>query len=216
MTQLNRLNEFDGLIPKLRSVSDAVLDPQRYSTTAIALHWLSALAVLGLLMVGWYMADLPLSPLRLKLFNWHKWAGVSVLGLTLLRLLWRWTHRPPALPAELLGQTPTWQLRLAGATHAALYGLLLLVPLIGWARSSAAGFSIVLFGVLPLPDLLPKDTALAELVKPWHAVSAYSLCALIALHVAAALKHQFVDKDGLMRRMWPASPARRVEQAHLP
>lgn len=197
-------------------MSEALLKSQRYTMTAILLHWLSALAVLGLLMLGWYMADLPLSPQRLKLFNWHKWAGVSVLGLTLMRLLWRWTHRPPALPAELVGQTPAWQLRLAGATHMALYGLLLVVPLIGWAYSSAAGFSVVLFGVLPLPDLLPKDKALAELVKPWHAVGAFSLCALIALHLAAALKHQFVDKDGLMRRMWPAGTARRVEEAPLP
>ncbi|MBK9571916.1 MAG: cytochrome b [Rhodoferax sp.] len=194
---------------------EAAREPQRYTTTAILLHWLSALAVLGLLMLGWYMADLPLSPQRLKLFNWHKWAGVSVLGLTLMRLLWRWTHRPPALPAELVGQTQAWQLRLARATHVTMYGLLLLVPLIGWAYSSASGFSVVLFGVLPLPDLLPKDQALAQWVKPWHAVGAYSLCALIALHLAAALKHQFVGKDGLMRRMWPADPARRVAQEPL-
>ena len=197
-------------------MSEAVLNPPRYSMTVIALHWLSALAVLGLLMSGWYMADLPLSPQRLKLFNWHKWAGVSVLVLTLLRLPLRLTHRLPAPPVELLRQTPAWQLRLAGATHLALYGLLLVVPLIGWAHSSATGFSVVLFGVLPLPDLLPRDKALAELVKPWHAVGAYSLCALVVLHLAAALKHQFVDKDGLMRRMWPARPVRRVEEAPFP
>ena len=192
-------------------MSDALNPPQRYTATAMLLHWLSALLVLGLLVLGWYMADLPVSPQRLKLYNWHKWAGVSVLALTLLRLLWRWTHRPPALPAELVGRTPAWQLHLAAATHLALYGLLLVVPLIGWAYSSAAGFSVVWFGVLPLPDLLPKDKALAELVKPWHAVGAFSLCALVVLHLAAALKHQFVDKDGLMRRMWPAgadAPAR--------
>lgn len=192
-------------------MSDASPEPRRYTATAMLLHWLSALLVAGLLALGWYMADLPLTPQRLKLYNWHKWAGVSVLALTLLRLLWRWTHRPPALPAELVARTPAWQQRLAALTHVALYGLLLVVPLIGWAYSSAAGFSVVWFGVLPLPDLLPKDKALAELVKPWHAVAAFSLGALVVLHLAAALKHQFVDKDGLMRRMWPAGAARGAE-----
>ena len=196
-------------------MSDALPEPRRYTTTAMLLHWLSALLVAGLLALGWYMADLPLSPQRLKLYNWHKWAGVSVLALTLARLLWRWTHRPPALPAALVGRTPAWQQRLAALTHVALYGLLLVVPLIGWAYSSATGFPVVWFGVLPLPDLLPKDKVLAELVKPWHAVAAFSLGALVVLHLAAALKHQFVDRDGLMRRMWPARPARRVEHAHL-
>ena len=192
-------------------MSDASPEPRRYTATAMLLHWLSALLVAGLLALGWYMADLPLTPQRLKLYNWHKWAGVSVLALTLLRLLWRWTPRPPALPAELVARTPAWQQRLAALTHVALYGLLLVVPLIGWAYSSAAGFSVVWFGVLPLPDLLPKDKALAELVKPWHAVAAFSLGALVVLHLAAALKHQFVDKDGLMRRMWPAGAARGAE-----
>ena len=192
-------------------MSDASPEPRRYTATAMLLHWLSALLVAGLLALGWYMADLPLTPQRLKLYNWHKWAGVSVLALTLLRLLWRWTHRPPALPAELVVRTPAWQQRLAALTHVALYGLLLVVPLIGWAYSSAAGFSVVWFGVLPLPDLLPKDKALAELVKPWHAVAAFSLGALVVLHLAAALKHPFVDKDGLMRRMWPAGAARGAE-----
>lgn len=192
-------------------MSDASPEPRRYTATAMLLHWLSALLVAGLLALGWYMADLPLTPQRLKLYNWHKWAGVSVLALTLLRLQWRWTHRPPALPAELVVRTPAWQQRLAALTHVALYGLLLVVPLIGWAYSSAAGFSVVWFGVLPLPDLLPKDKALAELVKPWHAVAAFSLGALVVLHLAAALKHQFVDKDGLMRRMWPAGAARGAE-----
>jgi cytochrome b561 len=115
------------------------------------------------------------------------------------------------LPAALVARTPAWQQRLAALTHVALYGLLLLVPLIGWAYSSAAGFPVVWFGVLPLPDLLPKDKVLAELVKPWHAVAAFSLGALVVLHLAAALKHQFVDRDGLMRRMWPASAARGAE-----
>lgn len=183
----------------------------RYTMTAITLHWLSALVIAGMLGLGWFMTDLPLSPLRLKLYNWHKWAGVLVLGLSLVRLSWRWTHRPPELPRQIVDQSPAWQLRLADATHLALYGLLLAVPLIGWAYSSAAGFPVVLFGVLPLPDLLPKDKAWAELIKPLHGVGAYSLCALAVLHLGAALKHQFIDRDGLLQRMWPARTMARAE-----
>lgn len=72
----------------------------RYTMTAITLHWLSAFVIVGMLGLGWFMTDLPLSPLRLKLYNWHKWAGVLVLGLSLVRLSWRRTHRPPELPRQ--------------------------------------------------------------------------------------------------------------------
>jgi cytochrome b561 len=86
----------------------------------------------------------------------------------------------------------------------ALYALFFIVPLVGWAYSSAAGFPIVLFGVLPLPDFVAADKALAALIKPWHEISALAMAGLVLLHVAAALKHQFIDKDGLMDRMRPA------------
>lgn len=175
----------------------------RYHGLAIALHWVLALALALMFGVGLYMADLPFSPLRLKLYNWHKWAGVVILALSLLRLLWRFTHRPPALPPKVEAAMPSWQAQAYHATHGLLYALFFLVPLIGWAYSSAAGFSIVLFGVLPLPDFVQPDKALAELIKPWHEVSAFALAALAALHVAAALKHHWVDRDGLLQRMLP-------------
>ncbi|MDP2366975.1 cytochrome b [Rhodoferax sp.] len=197
-------------------MSVALSKSHRYTITAIALHWLTALAIVGMLGLGWYMSDLPLSPERLKLYNWHKWAGVSLLGVSLVRLSWRWTHRPPVLPRQVVEQSPAWQLRLAAATHMALYGLLLAVPLIGWAYSSAAGFPVVVFGMLPLPDLLPKDTAWADLIKPLHALGAYTLCVLAVLHTAAAVKHQFVDQDGLMQRMWPARSAAGAAAETLP
>ena len=98
---------------------------------------------------------------------------------------------------------PGWQQSAAHATHGALYLLFFAVPLVGWAYSSAAGFPIVWFGVLPLPDFVPVDNALAEAIKPWHGWLAKALAALVLLHVAAALKHQFVDRDGLIGRMWP-------------
>lgn len=172
-------------------------DP-RYTAPAIALHWLLALAILGSLAVGTYMTGLSMSPTRLKLYNWHKWAGVLILAFSAARLLWRLWHRPPpAAPG------PAWQQRLAGATHAALYGLFFAVPLAGWAYSSAAGFPVVLFGLWPLPDFVAPDRALAEALKPLHKLLAWALAALVALHVAAALKHQFVDRDHLLRRMMP-------------
>ena len=174
-------------------------EESRYTTTAIALHWVLALALLVSFSVGLYMADLPFSPTRLKLFNWHKWAGVTILALSIARLLWRRAHRPPAdLPA------PAWQLRAAHLTHGALYLLFFAVPLVGWAYSSAAGFPIVWFGVLPLPDFVGADKALAEAIKPWHGALAWALAALVALHLAAALKHHFIDRDGLLQRMLPA------------
>jgi len=170
----------------------------RYSGTAIALHWLLALMIVGSLSVGLYMADLPLSPLKLKLYNWHKWAGVMILTLSAARLLWRLIHPPPA-DAPM----PRWQRRAAHVAHGALYSLFFAVPLAGWAYSSAAGFPIVLFGVLPLPDWVPVDRALSEVIKPLHQWLAYTLAALVLVHMAAALKHHFFDRDGLLLRMLP-------------
>jgi len=182
---------------------NTAITPARYSRTAIALHWLLAVVLVGLFVVGLYMTSLPFSPQRLKLYNWHKWAGVVVLTLSFIRLAWRLTHRPPALPAAVAAAMPAWQHWAHHGTHAALYGLFFAVPLLGWAYSSAAGFPIVVFGVLPLPDFMPVDKALAEVIKPWHGYAAYGLAALVLLHVAAALKHQFIDRDGLLTRMLP-------------
>lgn len=177
----------------------------RYTLPAIALHWLLAAGLLGLLGLGWYMVGLPFSPAKLKYINWHKWAGFTFLLLSVLRIVWRLTHRPPALPADMQARMPRWQHWAHHGTHCALYALFFAVPLLGWAYSSATGFALVWFGVLPLPNLVAPDPALAETLKLLHMVSAYTLAALIALHVAAALKHQFIDRDGLLGRMWPGA-----------
>ena len=169
----------------------------RYTTPAIALHWLLALMIIASLIVGTTMSGMPLSPTRLKLYNWHKWAGITILALSALRLLWRLAHRPPPEPPM-----PAWQRRAASATHAALYLLFFAVPLLGWAYSSAAGFPVVVFGVLPLPDFVSPSRELADTLKPLHRWGARALAALVVLHVAAALKHQLIDRDGLLRRMW--------------
>lgn len=185
-------------------MSPAIPTSLRYGGVAIAFHWVLALAIIGALGVGLYMTGLPMSPARLKLYNYHKWAGVTILLLSALRLLWRLTHRPPALPAAIELGMPAWQRLAHHGTHALLYLFFFAVPLTGWAYSSAAGYPIVWFGVLPLPDFVSADRALAQAIKPFHALTAYALAGLVALHVAAALKHQLIDRDGLLGRMWPA------------
>ncbi len=183
-------------------MADTFKSSERYTGVAITLHWLLALLIVGTFVLGVYMQELPMSLAKLKLFNWHKWAGVVILGLSVLRLLWRLTHRPPAdLPA------PPLQQLAAHAVHWALYALFFAVPLVGWAYSSSAGYPIVLFGVLPLPDFVAVDKALSENLKPLHGLLAWSMAGLVALHVSAALKHHVIDGDGLLNRMRPGRAA---------
>lgn len=177
----------------------------RYHPVAVALHWLLGLALIGNFALGLYMADLPFSPARLQYYSWHKWAGVLVLTFSLIRLWTRLLVRPPALPKAIEAAMPTWQRLAHHATHAGLYALFFAVPLLGWTYSSAAGFPIVLFGVLPLPDFVPVSEGLADALKPLHKFSALAMAGLVLLHVAGALKHHFVDRDGLLRRMALAS-----------
>ena len=170
----------------------------RYSNLAITLHWLVALGLTGTFALGFYMADLPLSPAKLQFYSWHKWAGITLLLLIILRLGWRFTHRPPALPSGM----PVWQRKASDISHGLLYVLMLAIPLSGWLMSSAEGFPVVWFGVLPLPDLVAKSKPLADALKQAHAVLNYSMLALVCLHVAASLLHPLIGKDGVLGRMW--------------
>lgn len=180
--------------------------PPRYGRVAMALHWLLAAMIVTSLGIGLSMVGLPFSPLRLKLFNWHKWMGILILSLSAVRLLWRLSHPPPALPARIRAAMPGWQLAAHRGLHLALYALFFVVPLLGWAYSSALGFPIVWFGIAPLPDFVPVNKEFAESVlKPLHKAGAFTLAAAALVHAVAALKHQFVDHDGLLQRMWPAS-----------
>lgn len=170
-----------------------------YTGMAIGLHWVAAILIVGNLALGLYMVDLPLSPVKLRFYSWHKWAGVTVFLFSALRLLWRIRHGAPALPASM----PAWQRRAAVASHHVMYLLFFAAPIAGWLFSSAAGFQTVYFGVLPIPDLLAKDKALADILKGVHVVATYALGALAAVHAAAAIKHHVADGDEVLARMLP-------------
>lgn len=168
-----------------------------YTPVTKGLHWLMAVLIIGLLVLGIYMHELPLSPEKLQLYSWHKWAGVTVFLLVWLRLAWRLTHRPPALPEAM---SPLMRLA-AHVGHATLYGLMVVIPLSGWLMSSAKGVQTVWFGVLPIPDLLARDKALGDLLKQVHEVLNWLLMLTLAGHIGAALWHHFVLKDDTLRRM---------------
>ena len=171
-----------------------------YTATAKALHWLMAILFFGLLALGFYMHDLPLSPEKLKLYSWHKWAGVTAFLLVWFRLFWRVTHRPPALPDTM----PRVMQLAAHAGHFLLYALMIAIPLSGWLMSSAKGFQTVWFGVLPIPDLLGKNKELGDLLQTVHMSLNLLFVAVIAGHTGAALKHHFIDKDDILTRMLPS------------
>ncbi len=177
----------------------------RYDPIARSLHWLIALMILGSFALGLYMHELPLSPQKLKLYSWHKWAGVSIFLLVLGRAAWRITHRPPPLPSGMTALQKT----LAGAGHGLLYLLMFAIPLSGWLMSSAKGFQTVWFGILPLPDLVAKDADLGDALRSLHEALNLLLALSVAGHVLMALKHHFIDKDGLLLRMAPGKSASR-------
>ncbi|WP_211234546.1 cytochrome b [Solimonas soli] len=182
-----------------QSWSNPASVPAAYSLPARLAHWLVALLILVNFCVAWTMVDMKLSPAKLKLFNYHKWIGVTVFLLAVLRLSWRLYRRPPALPEAMRA----WEKRAAEITHRLLYLLLFAIPLSGWLMSSAKGFQTVYLGKLPIPDLLGKNAALGAALTGVHEALTWLLLGLLALHVAAALKHHFIDRDDVLRRMLP-------------
>lgn len=170
-----------------------------YTPLAKALHWAMALGIFGLVVLGSVMSDMDFSPEKLQYFSWHKWAGVTVFMLVWVRLVWRLISPPPAYPDSMSIHVQ----RMAHAGHVALYAFMLIIPITGWLMSSAKGVQTVWFGIVPLPDLLSKDKALGHLLEEVHGTLSWIMATLIAGHVAAALKHHFVDKDDTLRRMAP-------------
>jgi len=172
----------------------------RYSRTAISLHWLIALLIVCGFYLGWIMTDIPgFTPTKLKYFSWHKWIGVTVFALAVIRVLWRSTHKAPTMPRRI----PAWQKGFAHLVHFLLYALMLIIPASGYLYSSAAGIQVVYLGLLPLPTIIGPDAALKVTLRLVHIYLNYTLLVLVVLHVLAALKHQFIDRDGLLARMIP-------------
>lgn len=169
----------------------------RYTTLAIALHWLIALMIVVSFTVGLSIQVMPLSPQKVRIINYHKWAGITIWLLVCVRLAWRLSHRPPAYPASM----PQPLQLAAHLMHASLYVLMFVIPISGWMMSSAKGFPVVWLGLIPLPDLLAADEMLGDQLKAVHGALNFTLAGLVLLHAAAALKHHFVDKDDIMRRM---------------
>lgn len=170
-----------------------------YSLTAISLHWLVAVAIFATFGLGLYMHELPFSPDKLKLYSWHKWAGVTIFMVVLLRIFWRLTHRPPELPMSMLAS----QRFAADGVHMLLYALMLAIPLSGWFMSSAKGVPTVWFGVLTLPDPLDKNKELGGFLETVHKTLNFGMAGLILVHAGAALKHHLIDRDQVLVRMLP-------------
>lgn len=168
-----------------------------YGRIARLLHWGMAVLVIGLLAVGLIMTGMPLNPDKLALYGWHKSIGITVLGLALVRLSWRWLNITPPLP----GHTGRAQRLAANGAHCLLYVLLLAMPLSGWLMSSAAGFPVAVYGWFHMPDLVSADKELRLLSNTLHELGAYLFIALISLHIIAALYHHLIYKDSTLTRM---------------
>jgi len=172
----------------------------RYNGVAMLLHWLIAALIVWGFALGWVMTDIPgITPTKLRYFSWHKWIGVTVLALVLVRVLWRATHTAPALPGSMHG----WEKFAAHAGHFALYVLMVAIPVTGYLYSSAAGIQVVYLGIWPMPVLIDPDTQLKGVLRIVHVALNYALLALVVLHVLAVVKHQLIDRQNILSRMLP-------------
>ncbi len=178
----------------------------RYSAVSITLHWLIAALLVANVLVGGWMEDARGAE-KLDWFAMHKSLGISIFALTLIRLGWRFGHPWPALPANVDG----WERLLIRFTHFAFYVVLLAIPLLGWAAASAGGASSTdWFGLFPLGNLpVPRSDDLGETLGDAHKLLVKATYVLVALHVLGALKHHFLNRDGVLHRMLPIVPAPR-------
>ncbi|KQT45633.1 cytochrome B [Methylobacterium sp. Leaf456] len=169
--------------------------PTRFNLPARLLHWSMAVLILAMLFIGVAMvaslADYG------TLVALHRSLGLAILLLAILRLANRWRRPPPPLPVDL----PPWQRRAAQASHVALYGLMLAMPLVGWAMLSAARIPVAVIGPLVLPPILPQDPMLYAGLRELHTVLAYGLFGLILAHLGAALLHGLIRQDGVLSSM---------------
>lgn len=171
----------------------------RYGPIAQLFHWATVLLVIAQFVLMAMAEDLPSGPDRSQLFMLHKSVGITILALVVLRLAYRLASPVPPFPASRIA----WEGRVARATHWLLYALLFAIPLVGWAMSGASGRPVVWFGLVELPQLVGADEALDERLEELHESLATVLAVVAVLHTLAALRHHFVLKDDVLRRMLP-------------
>ena len=171
-----------------------------YDRVARAVHWLVAVLAFGVVWLGWNVAAAPRNtPQRDLLMLGHQSVGLTILGVMVFRAWWRWRHPPPAPPPVL-----SWlEAKVAWLNHLALYVLLLAMPLIGYCSIATAGHSVSVFGVVSIPPLLAQSNRWSQITIAVHLVGQYALYLLVALHLAGALLHGVVRRDGVVGRMLP-------------
>lgn len=177
----------------LKNASDS------YGSLTKIFHWVVALLIITLLIVGNVMTDMENSPTKFEIYGIHKSTGILVLMLACMRLLWRLINVEPTH-----GHLARWQKFASYAVHYALYACMFLMPLSGWAMSSAAGRPVNFYGLFTLPDLVAPDKELAKILNERHEFIGWTIVALLAAHVGAALLHHFYYKDNILKRMLPS------------
>ncbi len=172
---------------------------QQYRRPARLLHWIMAAIVIAMVPLGIAVNYLPWNAFQDWLFNLHKSLGIVVLGLVVVRLAYRLTHKPPPLPASV----PPYQRLLAESVHVVLYIILFAMPVIGWIGTNAYGEAMNVFWSVTLPAVTEKNEPLSDVLWTLHNVLGLTLGGLIVVHAGAALAHRFVLKDRVLGRMWP-------------
>lgn len=174
-------------------------DRADYTGVAKLLHWLVLALLVVQFAIAWLMPDISRGSTPTGLIGWHLSVGVAILAVMIARLAWRLTHPAPSAPADLSPALAT----LSRVTHYLLYAVLIVLPMLGWANASARGWAVRLFGVISLPALAAKGSALGHSLGDVHATLATVLLAIVALHVAGALYHALILKDRTVQRMLP-------------
>lgn len=172
---------------------------QTWGSISKLLHWLIVALLLTQYTLAWIASGLPLGLEKLVVLSRHKSFGILILALAATRLTWRLLNPTPALPTEV----PKRQQQLARVTHALLYGCLFALPLSGWIMSSARNFSVSFFNLFQLPDLVGPGETIYVISRNLHVGLTWVLLGAVLLHVAAALKHHFLDRNDVLRRMLP-------------
>jgi cytochrome b561 len=189
------------LVPARRwwRLSPRYLGAARYTRTAIALHWILAVAIYGQIAFGWFLNTVPRgTPERSVFVNLHKSTGLTLGVLILVRVMWRWAHEPPPLPASV----PAWERIAADVSHRLLYACMLIMPVTGYIASNFSEWGVKYFNAILLPPWGIEDETIYGFFNGAHVFTSYIFVALIAVHTAAALRHA-VQRDGIFQRMWP-------------